>query len=291
MIQESAAAIEARLIAALQANPVLYDPSNIDPTKRGLTSPSQVAAWLNFLNLFATELYSLEQVMGIFETDVESFMTGQAVGTNSWLQDQISKFQWDATTPQIIQLIDFAPAYPIVNPALRLITQRAVVNNPTGGYTVKIASNLAPISTPQLNAFTSFLNQINFGVPYLVINAAADFLMLGADIYYDGQYSAVIIANVTAAINAYIQDFDTNNFNGDIFLTKLEDIIQAVPGVTDVVLKQVEARPAAVAAINATKLVNLSQVFLREYSTYAGYIIIDTDSGRTLADTLNFIVN
>ncbi len=290
MIQETVEAIEARLIATLQSNTTLYDPTNVDPTQRGLTSPSQVAAWRNFLNVIATEIYQQQQVMNLFEQEVEAFIAGQAAGTNTWLQQKVLEFQYSATVAQIIQFVNFAPQYLTVDETLRIITQCAVVNRNVGGYTVKIAANLAPISVPQYDALSSYLAHLNFGVPFFIINSDPDFLMLDADIIYDGQYSPVIQQDVTDAINDYIQDFNTNNFNGNIVVSKLQDVIQSVPGVIDVRLKQVEGRKSTTPVASATKMVDNAQVLLLGYSTYAGYIIIDTTAGRTLADTLNFIV-
>lgn len=283
--------IQSSIIASIKGNTTLYDPSNPDPTKRGLTSPSKVAIWLSWTYVAAVAINIFENILDVYKANLEASIASAAVGTNLWLQAQVLKFQYSATVPQIVQVSStFSVAYPIVDATLRPITQCAVVNRNTGGYIVKIASNLAPITDmPTKNALISYLSQINFGVKYILVNQDADFLMIGATIYYDGQYSSVIEQSVTDAINAYITDFDNNNFNGDIFLSKIEDAIQAVTGVKDVVLTQIEARAYNILAANATKLVNASTVLSRSYATQAGYIIIDTDAGRTLADTLTFV--
>lgn len=281
--------IQQQIIDSIKSTPTLYDPTNPDPEKRGLTSPSKVAIWLQWTYIVALAINIFEQLLDIFKTEIETSISLAPAGTQQWLQHQALIFQYDATNPQIIQFIDYAPQYPVIDATKRIITQCAVVNRPVGGYKVKVAASLAPLTTPQLQAFQSFLKQINFGVPMEVINADSDKLMITANIYYDGQYSAVIQNTVLAAINNYISDFNTNNFNGDVYVSKLEDIIQSVDGVKDVVLTQIEARPDTVLAASATKLVNNSQVLLRSYSTYAGYILIDSDPGRDLASTLTFI--
>lgn len=290
MIKETIAQIQRRLIAAKEGTLVLHDPTNIDPDKRGLTSTSSVAFWRMILNLIATEQAAFEDVLEIFEQDVEALIKAAPAGSPAWLQQKCLEFQYSATVPQIIQLVNFAPVYPIINTALRIITQAAVVSDPQGGYVVKVAANLTPLSTPQQNALASYLNHINFGVPYIIISAEADALMIGADILYDGQYNPTIQQSVTDAINAYRASFNTNNFNGKIILSKIEDVIQAVPGVVDVILRQVEVTPVPSTTPPPIVMVNNSQELISEYSAYAGHFAIDTGAGRTLADTLNFII-
>lgn len=265
---------------------IFHDKNNVSIT------PSRTNKFVLIAYIVAVAINLFEQLLDIFRIEIENKIALAPPGTPKWLQNQIFLFQYSATTPQIVQVdpVTFQISYPTVNESMRLITQCAVVNNPFGGYVVKVAAGLAPITTPQLNALTSYLNQINFGVPYLIINTDADLLMLGAEIFYDGQYSPSIATAVKAAINAYIDDFNSNNFNGLVYNSKLEDIIQAVPGVIDVVLKQVEARASTVSSSLATKLIDNSRELLPYYATYAGYIIIDTDSGRTLDDTLTFTI-
>jgi hypothetical protein len=254
-----------------------------------LTTPSRVAQWRLAFWIISHGIWQMVNRVKQYLSDIENKIQTAPPGSPAWLQQKVLEFQWDAATPQIVQAFPYV-AYPVVDESMRLITQCAVVTIPVGGYRVKIASNLAPISTPQLDALKSYLSQINFGVPYNVVNANADFLMLGYDIYYDGQYSSVIQQRVADAINTFMSDFNTKNFNGVVLLSKLQDIIKAVDGVVDVVAKQVEARPYTIAASGATKLVDDYDVLLKQYSTYAGYFQIDTDTGRTLADTLSFIV-
>ena len=113
--------------------------------------------------------------------------------------------------------------------------------------------------------------------------------MPGYDIYYDGSYWAVISASVQLALTTYFASFDGDNFNGTLKLSTLETVLLSVPGVKDVVARQVEIRPASVSPTGATQLVNDYQTLFRQYGTYAGYIVADTASGRTLNDVLNLI--
>lgn len=294
----SIAVIQAQIIAAIKGvpttyNPPLYDPNNTDPTKRGLTSTSQVAIWLQWTYVVAVAINLFEQVMDAFTTDVENRISRAAPGSPAWLQEQIFLFQYSATNPQIVQfdVNNFTISYPVVNPAYRIVTQCVVYTQPNKVVKIKVAANSTPLSGPQLAALTSYLNYINFaGVYFSLISAAADFLMVGADLYYDGQYATTIQADTANAINAFLATSNVNNFNGLVYLSELEDILQKVPGMKDVVLKQIEARSSVTPPASAVVLVNNYAEFRRNYQPFSGYMIVDTASGRDLASTLNFIV-
>jgi len=71
----------------------------------------------------------------------------------------------------------------------------------------------------------------------------------------------------------------------------LENEIRNIPGVTDVILQNVRARPDAILFSAGIDLVLASAVLQREYSTDAGYMIPETTVTKTLADSLNFILD
>jgi hypothetical protein len=155
---------------------------------------------------------------------------------------------------------------------------------------VKIKVNTASagvLTSPQQTALQSYLNNILFaGMQWNVISALPDYLMVGAQIYYNGQYTPTISSTVQSAILSYLGNL---SYNGNVDLTALEQAIKAVAGVNDVVFTQVEIRANGVAVGNATKLVNASTTLIPFIATYAGTAIIDTASGRDLATTLQFI--
>ena len=63
-----------------------------------------------------------------------------STGNAEWIQAQIFKFQYSATSPQVIQFntTTFAPYYPVVNAALRIISECAVVNS--NAVLIKVAT-------------------------------------------------------------------------------------------------------------------------------------------------------
>jgi hypothetical protein len=227
--------------------------------------------------------------MDIFTADVEAVAAAAAPATPAWLQDQIFKYQYSATTPQVVQLINFAPAYPVIDETLQIITRCSVTTNLSNSVIIKVATGEPPaaLSSPQLSALQSYVTQIGVaGVVYNVISQASDKLYVQANVYYQGQYSAVIQADVIAAIENFLAAIP---FNGQVKITDLEDAITAVEGVTDVVLVNVRARADGTAFASGSYLVQNQQTISRLWGTVAGYMVGETTTGNTLNNSLTFI--
>ncbi len=261
-----------------------------DTTLSTMNSPSQVAVFRLFTFIFATCVNLFEQVLDIFKTEVEEIATEAVPGTDSWVQNEVLKFQYSSTTAQVVQLVDFAPFYPIVDTLLQIITRCSVKTLPNKVVAVKVAKSEppAPLSAPELASLIAYLDAINFsGVQPDVISLDADKLNLVAEIYYNGAYSPVISANVIAAINTFLADLP---FDGILRVSKLIDAIQSVEGVTDVVINDLAMRADTVAFVSRTFLVQGNDTFLNKYPTSAGYIVEETEAGQDFATTLTFIV-
>jgi hypothetical protein len=99
-------------------------------------------------------------------------------------------------------------------------------------------------------------------------------------------YSAVIKDNVISAITNYLSAIP---FDGVLRVSDLELTIKSVTGVNDVVLSTVKARPNATAYPGGVDLGAGTAILNRRYSTQAGYIIPETATGGTLADTITYI--
>lgn len=254
-----------------------------------LTSTSKRAIFRLFTYIVAVAINALEQLIDIFTADVEAVAAAAAPATPAWLQAQVFKFQYSATNPQVIQLIDFAPAYPTVDETLRIITRCSVTTNLSNSVILKVATGEPPaaLSSPQLAALQGYVAQIGIaGVVYSVISQQPDKLYVQANVYYQGQYSAVIKADVVQAIENFLASIP---FNGQVKITDIEDAITAVEGVTDVVLVNVRARADGTAFASGSYLVQNQQTVSRLWGTVAGYMIGETTTGSTLNDSLTFI--
>lgn len=285
------------IIASVQADTNLYDPSNPDPNKRGLTSTSRVAIWRLWAWIVATAQALLEQLIDTYKIEIETIVDKAPSGNALWVQYQVFKFQYSATDPQVIQLDTtyFFPYYTTISENQRIVTQCSVTTLPNKIVSIKVAkggTTPTPLDSTELSALTSYLSYINFaGVYFNLISDDPDYIYLGVDVYYNGQFSSVIQTNVEQAVNSYLANANAQYFNYTIYLSKLVDIIQAVNGVNDVVLRQVEVRPHFTSVANAYVMVDNYQTYIRQYNPYAGYMIPDTATGRTLGDSITYIIN
>lgn len=277
--------IQAEITAARLAKPELSD----------LDGPTAVADYSLWEEVYAYCVWLFEKLLDAFKIEINTEITDNKVSTLSWWQNEILKFQYDPTTPQVVQEIDFIAQYLVVDPTLQIITRCAVRNVARDGHlvvSVKVAQTvddqLAPLNDTQLAALVDYtLVKRPAGISMEVISLYPDRLKLVADIYYLGQYDKDLVkAAVIQAINNYFAYLSSDEFDGLVRILKLEDFIEAVPGVNDIVIHLAQGRDEAT-PVDGDNVV----VFDRIYYTSAGYIIAEDTVGHTLADTINMIAD
>lgn len=277
----------ARQIAQIQQQ-ILDNVAADDVLKDQLTSQSKRAIYRLWAFIVATAVGILEQLMDAYKVIVEALVASAAPGSPLWVQDRVFKFQYSTITPQIIQLINLAPAYPVVDPSLRIITRCSVTTDLSNAVTVKVAKGTtpAPLDSLEKDALTSYIKTIGVaGIDYNVVSLDADRVYIEGDIYYTGLFSAVIKGNVILAIQNYLAGIP---FNGRVKVDDIRQAIRAVVGVQDVVLRNVSARANAIAFGGGTSLVLNQTLASRFWPTLAGYAVAEDTAGQTLADKLNF---
>ncbi len=233
----------AETIAEVQ-NRLIAD-KNSDPTTATLTSPSKVSLWRTFLNIIATGIAILQQLWDIFQLELQAIADAAAPGTPLWWKKEIFKFQYSSTIPQAVQMVNNVPGYSVVDDTLKIITRCSVKTDNNKIVKIKVAKGTTPgpLAALEKTALDAYAKEITpAGISINIINLNPDKLWLDAEIFYNGQYAGSIQADVIAAIDAFLS-FQSNpeNFNGVIKITKLVDAIQAVPGVTDVLINSVAA--------------------------------------------------
>src|SRR3990172_3123648 len=110
-----------------------------------LISASQVAVYKLWIFIVAVAISIFEQLQDVFKTELEDFAATIAPSTALWIKRKVEEFQYDTTTPQVITLVDFVPAYATVDEDKRIITRVSVktANNKT--VNVKVAKEEPPI--------------------------------------------------------------------------------------------------------------------------------------------------
>jgi hypothetical protein len=271
--------IQSSIIKDIQATPELAEAN----------STSNRAIWRLFAFVQASAILLLEQIIDVFETENDIKISKAIPATASWLNAKVLEFQYSATNPQIVQLINFAPTYPVIDPSLRLISRCSVVTTLSNQVIIKVAKNEPPtaLTSPELNSLQAYINNIGIvGVNYNCQSLTSDKLFIDAEIYYDGQYSTVISATVIDAINIFLAKL---SFNGVLKVSDIELAIRNVIGVSDVLLKNVKMRSDATAFIDGTFLIQNNTVISRVCPTVSGYLVGETTAGNTFTEKLTFI--
>ncbi len=268
-----------------------------------LSNPSDAAVWKNFRYAIAVCIAYFEQLLDKFKSDMEAKLDTAGVGTLPWLRQKSFEFQYDATTPQITQLVNYIPKYPVVDPTKRIITICAMSFNTSRIIDMVVAkgSPPGPLTSTELTAFRNYLTAggtstgagAGVSIAGVAINAQTydpDKLYLVAEIFYNGLYTSTIKGNVIAAIEAYLINLGQTG----IFQTiDLVDAIQSVEGVNDIDIVDLSIRPNSTpwaGPYTGTTLINTSTVSAINYLTVAGYAVGETTTSYTLSDTLTFTV-
>lgn len=273
--------IQAGIIADIQATPELAEAN----------STSKRAIWRLFAYVQASAILLLEQIIDTFVTANELKISQGIPATASWLNSKVLEFQYSATNPQIVELVDFVPVYPVVDKSLRLITRCSVLTTLSNQVIVKVAKSDPPVAltSTELISLQSYVNQIGVvGVNYSCQSLTSDKLYIDAEVYFDGQYSTVISASVISAINTFLSSL---SFNGILKVSDIELAIRDVVGVNDVLLKNVKMRSDATPFTGGTFLIQNNTVISRIFPTISGYIVGETTTGNTFTDKLTFIAN
>lgn len=268
----------------------------------GLNSPSNSSIYKLWKYIVAAQMFLLETLWDLYKKDLETIVSKAPVGSDKWLQDRVLRFQYDATTPQVVEVLsDFSVDYPVIDITKRIITRASVKTTASRTVTVKVAKSEPPValSALELSSLQSYLSNtgdstyagrgvgIGFaGVRYIASSLTSDKLYLKADIYYNGQYANIISDTVIAGINNYLANIP---FDGSFKITSLVDAIQAVSGVSDIVLYDVAIRPNTDTIANSTYLVQSKTTLIPTYQLTAGYIVEENTAGYLFTDKLTFI--
>lgn len=266
--------IDTEILAALNSTPALA----------ALNSTSQVSLWKLFKDAIASVLLVNDQLADVQQATLQAIADSATSGTAAWLQRKVLDFQYGDT---VRINPNFSATYPTHDPAKQLITRCSVKQfDDTRIVLVKVAkgtTTLAPLTALELSALKAYLAKVKHaGTIVRPISLEADRMIANIEIYYDGQYiQATVQAAVIAAVNGFLQNLE---FDGTMYLSKLEDALQQVIGVKDIVLKSIIARPYTT-ALNDPGLVPIERL----YETNSGYLVPETAPGYGLADTISLI--
>lgn len=222
-----------------------------------------------------------EQLWERHKADVDAALAKAKPGTADWYAEQGLLFQLGDTLVADDDGIHYAAG----STGAKLITRASArVEELSGKLFIKVAKDglqpgsLAPLSNAERTQVIAYYDRKGFaGVRKEIVSLPADMLKVVAAVYYDALIDVPALQLlVQAAVRGALAGLE---FNGSLYLSRLQDAIQAVPGVKDVQLLTVSARVTG----------RPVQTITRVYETVAGYIVEDTAAGSTLVDTIQYL--
>lgn len=250
---------------------------------------SQVSVFNILIYVVSAAMFTFETMVDILKSEIQTIADSAPSGNAKWVQRQILNFQYG----DVITLVDFVPTYSPVDESARIVTRCSVKELSSGILAIKVAKgtppSLGPLSGPELSALqdywfgTATTEGVGFaGVRTTFINLDPDRMRVQATVYFLPQYiEADVKTAVINAIDNFFATFADTAFDGTVFMIRLVDAIQAVPGVSRVSLDDIKARAATVVLGSATSINTQGY-----YTTAAGYLISEDTASNTLTDTI-----
>lgn len=241
---------------------------------------------------FAIAQNLAEQLQDLAITQMLDIQSKTIAGTKLWLQYKMFNFQYSATNPQVLQVINNVPTYTTIDKNLQIITACSVRSTLTQTVLIKVAKKdpLEALSSAELTEAQSYINALGTaGITYVVQSTASDKMMIEGTIYYNGTYSSVIQNNVLAEIRSYLYGLSKTNFDGYLYVTNLINFIKSIEGVNDIVIDNLACRFDSQSVGTGIDLIVSGDVVNRRYLTGAGYIRDETTFGYRIIDKITYV--
>lgn len=251
-------------------------------------SVSKVAVWRLFLYVPSVAIWTMENLIDIFTTEVTTIIQDNQYGQLRWYPTVSKAFQlgdqlvWDGTKYE----------YAVIDTTKQIVTQ-AAATEASGLVTIKVAKGILPAIVPlsgsELNSFTFYIkgansSTVNDGIApagsnIAIISATNDDLKFASDLFYDplvlASDGSLLSDPGTNPVEDAINDFiNTLPFNSVFQVMAFVDAVQAVTGVNNFVVLNCDAKSNA--DVTYTDVLAESG---QEYTTFAGYLRMATNFG------------
>jgi hypothetical protein len=270
-------------------------------TKTNLTtlnSTSSTAIYTLWKYIMAASQYILEVLIDTKKTEIENILKAGHFGTALWIRQKCFEFQYDAITPQVIEIINGVPTYPVIDTDKNIITRCSVKSTGYSAVNIKVAKNEPPeiLTTAESTALSAYFNAGGnagggeqgigaVGINYNVLSYNPDRLYIQATIYYIGTYAPTIEADTILALETFMANMP---FDGDLKVIDVIDALQTVPGFIDVKIVELAYRASATVFGSRTQLIAASTMANPSGATTAGYLIEEDTATYTFTDKLTF---
>lgn len=264
-----------------QIRQTILDEKATHPELDNIDTTSNAAMWKLIVDVIAFCMWVQEQFWDLFRVEVDTVANESEAGVELWYQQMVKEFQYGDELVYNTTLRKYE--YPVIDTTKQIITHCSVndvATSATGQLRIKVKAgdqtSRRVLTNDEMLALQSYVRKRKFaGTNVSITSYVADLLLSNLTIYYDPQ---IPIATVMAAVQAAVENYVKNlPFNGIFSINKLEDIVQAVPGVKYVVIDEIKVKTGG----SPYELVSV------KYNPEAGDMDVDTDS--TIYNALNYV--
>lgn len=229
----------------------------------GLTTTSKTAIWRQILETVAFVIWNFQELCRTYLEEIQMLIKQQKVPTLRWYRNEALKYQdgFALVYNENNYTISFSDHYenngvPILATdekieASKVVKYCSVTKSKTDSkILMKVASEvdgeIVPLTEAQGEGFKFYVSEFAAAGDHItIVNYKSDILYLKYDICYDplvlnanGMHKITARYPVVDAIQKYLKNLD---FNAELSVSKLEEIILATEGVTDLLRKSVSS--------------------------------------------------
>ena len=254
-----------------------------DQLNAGLTplgvvlSASQVAEWKLWKDTMVNADYTFEVIMDAFQSDIQTYVDTQKLGSLSWYAAISLAFQYGDTllissegilyyatidaTKQIIQLASVKEDEDAITGVVTLVIKVAKI----------VTGVTTPLSSAELLGFSDYMKNMKIvGTHLQLVSQPADTIKYTIDVIYNPEVPQTTVA---ANIDAALDNFRTQRgFDPIIYKSAFEAAVLSAAGVVAVGVTLLTGTPDGGSPSNITL----------GYELAAGYFNYDNTSSKTL---------
>lgn len=245
-----------------------------------LQTTSRVGVWRLWAYITALAIFIHEKLIDTQTAELEQRAINIIPGSLRWYRDMALEWQpgdalvWNG----VLRRYEYNP----VNENNRLVKYSAVIEA-NNQLTIKVAKELAglaePLNAAELSQFGAYITLRKYaGTNVAIISEDADTVNITGEVFYnplvmanDGSLiSDPSVFPVSDAIDLFLKDLGTTNFNGKLRAVELVLDIMSVNGVENFSLFTLEAQYGILPMQDVLSLPG------QEYQSNAGHLVINT---------------
>jgi hypothetical protein len=227
---------------AKQELSVLAPDANFEALVADFVNSSRVGVWKMMAFCMASAIYFHELVFEQFRDEVNAILKDVSVGTTDWYVRQVLDFQID--TPLSVLVTGRVGYENRLKEPNKRVVGRASVEDADGVLRIKVAKfangNLVALSASEQISLEAYLKKVRFaGTKFTIVSTNGDYIKFGAiRITHNGLNSDNLVQGfVKLVVKSQITNLP---FNGRLWEVRLVDALQAISGVVDVVLEDIQ---------------------------------------------------